>query len=312
MKSTASGRNVLLVVFVAAAILSLLPGRAEAQFGFGMGMGGFGWGFGGFSQVPKPESFLYQKALVDARTTRICLPVTSTLTIPTLTSTTFVTTGLWSGIRRARDDPAHYGYAPRPSPATTPTAMTVAPRMPVLPLSSFYNRQSQFVWPGDAPTAGELKEKRAIFDRASDAVVAETKKNGVASMATVTDARQKLLDYGRPGLAIRPRPRNPPRRRHLSHVPAVALRIAGPGGQSADSGRCSHSTRARHPEARGTLELSWGKALRALAGGDDAARFVQGLTARATTASRFFRDRSRWTTLPSRPIRTLDGISVTP
>ena len=31
-------------------------------------------------------------------------------------------------------------------------------------------------------------------------VLAETKKNGVASVATVTDARQKLLDYGRPGL----------------------------------------------------------------------------------------------------------------
>ena len=84
--------------------------------------------------------------------------------------------------------------------ATTPTAMTAAQQMPVLPLPSFYNAGGQMVWPADAPTAGELKEKRTIFDQASQEVVTELKKNGVASIAAVTDARQKLLDYGRPGL----------------------------------------------------------------------------------------------------------------
>ena len=48
--------------------------------------------------------------------------------------------------------------------------------------------------------AGELNEKRESFDAASQTVLAETKKNGAASIATVTNARQKLLDYGRPAL----------------------------------------------------------------------------------------------------------------
>ena len=40
---------------------------------------------------------------------------------------------------------------------------------------------------------------------------------------------------------------------------------------------------------------------------------AQGVTARATTEPRFFRgDRSTWMTVPSRPIRTLVGISATP
>ena len=82
----------------------------------------------------------------------------------------------------------------------TPTAMTVTQPTPSLPLASFYNADGHMVWPGDAPTAGDLKEKRSEFDQASETVLAELKKNGVASIATVTDARQKLLDYGRPGL----------------------------------------------------------------------------------------------------------------
>ena len=47
---------------------------------------------------------------------------------------------------------------------------------------------------------GDLKEKRTTFDQASQVVLDETKKNGVASLAAVTDARQKLVDYGKPAL----------------------------------------------------------------------------------------------------------------
>ena len=66
MTSGARRSKVLVMVFVAAAAFGLGTRRAETQFGFGMGGMGYGWGWGGFSQVPKPESFLYQKALVDA------------------------------------------------------------------------------------------------------------------------------------------------------------------------------------------------------------------------------------------------------
>ena len=66
MRSAARRRYNIVVVIVAAAAFGSGPRQAEAQFGTGLGFDGYIWGFGGFSQVPKPESFLYQKALVDA------------------------------------------------------------------------------------------------------------------------------------------------------------------------------------------------------------------------------------------------------
>ncbi len=97
--------------------------------------------------------------------------------------------------------PSYYGYAPRPRPQrATPTAATAGRAQPLVPLTSFYNDKGQLVWPGDAPTAGDLKEKREAFEKACRAVLDEVKKNGVASIASVTEARQKLLDYGRPAL----------------------------------------------------------------------------------------------------------------
>jgi hypothetical protein len=74
------------------------------------------------------------------------------------------------------------------------------PSMPSLPLASFYNAEGHIVWPADAPKADGLEAKRSAFDVSSQGVLAELKKNNVASIATVTDARQKLLEYGRPGL----------------------------------------------------------------------------------------------------------------
>ncbi len=50
------------------------------------------------------------------------------------------------------------------------------------------------------PTAGDLKQKREAVEKACHEVLEEGKQNGVASIASVTEARQKLLDYGRPGL----------------------------------------------------------------------------------------------------------------
>ncbi len=63
MSSNARRKNVLGMLFIAGAAIGMGPGRAEAQFGGG----GFGFGFGlGFNSVPKPESFINSKALIDA------------------------------------------------------------------------------------------------------------------------------------------------------------------------------------------------------------------------------------------------------
>jgi hypothetical protein len=191
MKYPAQRAKVVLAVFAAVALGSQ-PRRAEAQFG-----AGFGFGFGlGFGQVPKPESFLYEKALVDAgRGTQ-------------LPSRDVYANNPNAYINHLRDNglvdryPIGRRYAgPAPAmPTVTPTALAVTEQKPSLPLSTFFNAQNQLVWPADSPTAGDLQDKRTAFNKASQVVLDEMKKNGVASVASVIDARQKLVDYGRPGL----------------------------------------------------------------------------------------------------------------
>ncbi len=194
-------RNQVFGLLIAVVVgLGIAPGRAEAQFGMG-GMG-FGWGFGGFSQVEKPDSFLYSKAISDSRRnthipSRDAYANNSNSYINHVRDNGFV-----DRYPVARRDSDYYRYSPPPQSARsmTPTAMTVTALTPSLPLASFYDPEGRIAWPADAPTAGELKDKRTNFDHSSQAVLAELKKNGVAAIATVTDARQKLLDYGRPGL----------------------------------------------------------------------------------------------------------------
>jgi hypothetical protein len=194
---TAAWRGKVFAVVLALAAFGLQPPPAQAQFGFGFG--GLGWGWGGFSQVPKPESFLYQKALVDAgRDTH--LPARD---VYANNPNSYINHIRDNGFVERYPVGGRYGYAPQtalPAPPATPTAFTVTQQMPALPLSSFFNAQNQLVWPADSPTAGDLQGKRSVFDKAGEAVLGEMKKNGVASVATVIDARQKLLDYGRSGL----------------------------------------------------------------------------------------------------------------
>ncbi len=83
-------------------------------------------------------------------------------------------------------------------PAPSPTAGT-APR-PVVPLASFFDGAKRLLWPSDAPVAGDLQQKRDIADEGSLVVLGELQAQGRASIASVADSRQKLLDYGQPAL----------------------------------------------------------------------------------------------------------------
>jgi hypothetical protein len=58
----------------------------------------------------------------------------------------------------------------------------------------------KLVWPANSPVDGDLGQKRDLSDEASLNVLQESKQAQFASLSTVTDARQKLLDYGRPAL----------------------------------------------------------------------------------------------------------------
>jgi hypothetical protein len=202
--STAKRGKVLLTAFVAVLASGLGAGRAEAQWGLGGGGIGFFGGFGGY--VEQPNQFLNQVAI--AQMAHVKGPPGSNRSTSGLNPYAGSSNAYFNHVRDngfvdqysvSARQPAYYRA---PSPArgrgATPVAMTVAQSRPFVPIANFFNVQGQLVWPGDAPTADSLKEKRATFDQSARVVLDEIKKNGVASIAAVTEARQKLLDYGRP------------------------------------------------------------------------------------------------------------------
>jgi hypothetical protein len=193
---TGSVKPAAAIVSIAVVLLGV-PGQASAQFGFGGGFGGFGYGGFGFSSVPKPESFLYSKSLIDASR-----PVNApSRDVYANNPNSFINhlrdNGFVDRYSVDRREIPQYRYAARPRARER----EVAPQSPSIPLSSFYNAENKLVWPGDSPLAGDMKQKREISDEACSTVLSETKQNGVAALASVTDARQKLLEYGRPALA---------------------------------------------------------------------------------------------------------------
>ena len=272
--------------------------RAEAQFGMGYG-GGFGYGgWGGFSSVPKPESFVNSLALVAA-----ARPSTAPNGHPYANdSNSYINHVRDNGFveRYSADRQAYSSYGngtratqsvARSSATPTETAMLVARPKPRLPLDSFYKADNTLAWPVDAPVEGEMKEKRATFDQASQVVLAETKKNGVASVAAVTDARQKLVDYGKPALQY-VRTHETARLADTYHLFLLSLY------ESLSQAANPPATGRRRSPVVMIAEAQFNS--------------IHGPTACVMTGTRFFRDRSRWMTLPSRPIKTLLGISATP
>jgi hypothetical protein len=189
--------------------LALATEPAWAQRGFGMGWGmGWGMGFGGFNYVPSPTDFLNQRSLIhSARGIQGPRPNNVYANNPN------------SYFNRVRDNGfvPHYDVSRRRPPAargSTPSAAvgsadrreaatvsTAAPApKPEIPLASFFDETGRLVWPSDAPIAGDLVEKRKAADEAARAVLEEARRQGFASLTMVADARQKLLDYGRPAL----------------------------------------------------------------------------------------------------------------
>jgi hypothetical protein len=185
--------------------LALWADPARAQWGMGLGMGwGWGWGgFGGFNYVPSPTNFLNQQALSNAA--RAGAPTSNR---PYANSPN-------AYYNRVRDNgfvPQYDVQARRPSTERVQRSSSMASRpshvqptaaaatRPIIPLASFFDQSMRLGWPAEAPLDGDLKEKRAVSDEASLAVLTETRQHGTASLSTVADARQKLLNYGRPAL----------------------------------------------------------------------------------------------------------------
>jgi hypothetical protein len=207
MMSTPKPGKVLLTAFVTVLASGLTAGRAQAQWGFG----GMGVGFFGGNLIPyvqQPGNYLNQVAI--AQMAHVKGPPGSN---PYTSGSNPYAGSSNAYFNHVRDNgfvdqynvyarqPAYYrSAAPARNRGTAPVAMTVAQARPFVPLTSFFNAKVELVWPADAPTADSLKEKRDAVDRAVKVVLDEVKQNGVASVASVTEARQILLDYGRPAL----------------------------------------------------------------------------------------------------------------
>ena len=205
MRSATKRGKVLLTIGLAALVTGLAAGRAEAQWGMGMGGMGIGfWGGGLMPYVQQPGNFVNQVAI--ARMGHVGGPTRNNVYLnrPDAYYNRVRDNGFVDRYYPDRRDPAYYGRPaeprlPRPSPTPAPATTTPTAR-PLVPIDSFFNDRRQLVWPGDAPMTDDLKAKRDAVDKACLAVKEEVEKNGVASVATVSEARQDLLAYGRPAL----------------------------------------------------------------------------------------------------------------
>lgn len=70
----------------------------------------------------------------------------------------------------------------------------------VLELSSFFNRYGEFVWPKDLNVGGDLTPKRQAAEKAVMQAYREFYENKRATVASVADARKKLIEYGQQAL----------------------------------------------------------------------------------------------------------------
>jgi hypothetical protein len=190
--------NLLAIGFLALTAMAAVPYPVQAQWGMGMGMGYWVWASGGFSQVPKPESYLYQQSLINADRALRARSRSLYANNPTSYMDNLRDNRSGGHNTTVRRGPSVRRNADRPTIA--PTSLPAAQPTPASPLASFYGPDGKFGWPADAPTAGDLAVRRAAIESACQAVIDEVKQDRVASIAKVTDARQKLLDYGRPAL----------------------------------------------------------------------------------------------------------------
>lgn len=198
--------------------LLALSGRAEAQFGGGYGGGGFGgYGFGfGYNQNAYTDvNFLNSRSLVNSQIAGSNKP--QPLQAPQFQSRDdgvydkYDLTTRESMINRVARDPAQElgtadpsGVLPSGSKPSTGPAKPKGPAGPSMPhsvhLASYFNKDHQLVWPSVSPISGDFGKKQNAADLAALAVLNEYDMKGLADVTTVTDARQKLLDYGRPAL----------------------------------------------------------------------------------------------------------------
>lgn len=177
-------------------VVALSGGQAHAQFGFGIG---FGLGY----RTPAVVESIYSRSNISESAAYASRKENLTAPARAPRDTTFFErydpTTLQAMENRVARNPRNYlGTTP---PPTTVAAVVAQPVQAVVQaITGFFNEYQQVVWPSDAPTEGDLLARRVVSDDASRNVLKEFDADRMAKIATVTDARNKLLDYGRPAL----------------------------------------------------------------------------------------------------------------
>ena len=173
--------------------------------------GAWGWAGAGagsaMRNVPSPTDFVNQHALTRAapRHARRRTGTTRMRTIPTPISTAFATMAWFRTTMRAaagrrhlyaRNEPNRPESAGRSKPYCCGRAADPSRgcrwRIFSTPRGSSSGRR--------IPRLTGLERKARVSDQASLAVLDETLRQSVASLSSVTDARQKLIEYGQPAL----------------------------------------------------------------------------------------------------------------
>jgi hypothetical protein len=202
----------LLAMLAAALVPFVWVDRAEAQYG---GIGGFGFGFGFNNNAYSETNFLNSRSNTLTQIAGANKP--QPLQAPRFQTRDdsiydkYDLSTRQSMVNRIAVDPGREMSAidptgelasrpRRPSTAAAPAAPAGPSEPTTMNLANFFNKDQQLVWPSSAPISGEFGKKQSIADLATLAVLNEYDLRGLARVSTVTDARQKLLDYGRPAL----------------------------------------------------------------------------------------------------------------
>jgi hypothetical protein len=202
MKSFRSHLPNSLAVLVGLMVLAVDARPARAQYGMGMG---FGWG--GFGPMQSASTtFLNDHAMARTAAAAARMPGRSHSPYgnnPNAYFNRIRDNGFVSHSDARRRRAPSYRSDRTGSLDTSGRAEAqpeAAPARPVVPLGHFFDASLRVVWPQDSPIGGELKQKREVSDQASLAVLNETKQQGPASITTVTEARYRLVEYGRPAV----------------------------------------------------------------------------------------------------------------
>jgi hypothetical protein len=194
-----NGRRLHGVIVVGAALASLHLGSTAAQAYFGFGFGGF--------MVPSPTGFINDHAAIRAAQGQQPRPSHSPYAgnpnayINKIRDPSFVPRYDVGHRRPPGYQQALTASRVEPTAASAPPAVPPVAR-PIVPLASFFDAMLTLVWPSESPVEGDLKEKRDISDQSSLVVLKETQQQKVATIGSVTTARNRLIDYGQPALQM--------------------------------------------------------------------------------------------------------------